>query len=250
MGLFDVPGPLFDVLERLWSLALPPLGRLILWAVLAAALSMTLYWLLSQQRRIGHIKLELKAARERLNRFDGELSHAWPLIGGLLRLSLRHFYVVLWPALLASLPILCLIVWLSTTYGYDYPRSGGEITLHTVPQDLTARWVTDVETSAEAPADAVRLPRIVVTNGEDQVVGQVALSAPVPTLHERRWWNFLIANPGGYLPADSPVRRIDVDLPRQEFLSVGPQWIRTWEATFFTVLVLCSLAIKIGFKIE
>ena len=250
MGLFDVPGPLFDVLDRLWGLALPPVGRLVLWAILGAALSMALYYLFSAQRRIGRIKAEIAVARQRLNRFDGELGEAWPLIGGLLKLSLRHFAVVLWPAVLASLPVLCLIIWLSSTYGYDYPRSGAEISLHTVPGNLTARWVSDVETTADAPAEAVRLPRIVVTNDRDQVIGQVALSAPIPTLHERRWWNFLIANPAGYLPTGSPIERIDLDLPRQEFVGIGPSWLRTWEATFFVVLLLCSIGIKVGFRVH
>src|SRR6185436_16008877 len=56
MGLLDLPAPFFDFVDRSLLGALPPLLRLILWAIAGAAISLTLYRLLSPQRRIAQAK--------------------------------------------------------------------------------------------------------------------------------------------------------------------------------------------------
>jgi hypothetical protein len=81
------------------------------------------------------------------------------------------------------------------------------------------------------------------------VVLERPLSAPVTVLHKTQWWNVLVANPLGYLPPDSPLDRVEIDLPRRELLPFGPWWLRTWEFVFFTTLVAVSLVIKMLFRL-
>ena len=59
VGLFDLPAPLFAWLDGLLSGLAPPTLRLVLWGLVAAALSMGIYWLLSPQERIARAKAKL-----------------------------------------------------------------------------------------------------------------------------------------------------------------------------------------------
>ena len=88
-----------------------------------------------------------------------------------------------------------------------------------------------------------------MTNVDGDVVGDIALAAPVPTIHKKQWWNRLIGNPLGYLPADSDIDAIEIALPERDYLGFGPSWLRPWYVLFFTILVVGSLAIKMAFRI-
>jgi hypothetical protein len=82
------------------------------------------------------------------------------------------------------------------------------------------------------------------------VVERVALSAPVPTIHKRQWWNALVGNPIGYLPDTSRLESIELALPQKEYLTVGPAWLRAWYVVFLGALLVVSLAIKVAARIE
>jgi hypothetical protein len=90
----------------------------------------------------------------------------------------------------------------------------------------------------------------VVTAAGGEVIGDIALAAPVPTIHKKQWWNTLIGNPLGYLPDDGAIEAIAFDLPEKDYLGFGPGWLRPWYVLFFTILVIGSLAIKIVGRIE
>jgi hypothetical protein len=60
----------------------------------------------------------------------------------------------------------------------------------------------------------------------------------------------LIGNPIGYLSANSPLEWIELGLPQQEYLPLGPSWLRAWYVVFFGVLLAASLAIKVAARIE
>jgi hypothetical protein len=157
------------------------------------------------------------------------------------RLSFSQLGLVTWPALVASLPALCLIVWLSTAYSYGFPQPGEAVAAHTFPERASAELVQPFE-----PGPG----RIRVADADGQLIDELDLPAPVGSLHKRVWWNALIGNPAGYLPADWPIERIEVELPRKEYLTFGPDWARSWQALFFGVLLAASLAIKLAFRIE
>ena len=246
MGLLDLPAPLFATLDSLLSGLAPPTLRLVLWGVVAAVLSMGAYWLLSPQTRIAKAKADALAARRALDAYDGELAEAWPLMGRVLRTALRQLGLVTSPALLGSLPVLAMLAWLSTTYGHAFPPDGADIPVRTTPEAGEAR-VQPVQAEADAAAEG---HQIVVLDAAGNVVERFLLSAPVPTIHKRQWWNALIGNPIGYLPDSSRLEWVELGLPQREYLSVGPSWLRAWYVVFFGVLLAASLAIKIAARIE
>lgn len=243
MGLFDLPAPALTWLDMWFAAALPAVGRLVLWSVVAAVLTMALYWWLSPQQRIAEAKRRLAAAKGALDRFNGEFKDAWPLMRTMLSQALRQVGLVIGPALVAMVPVLCLIAWLSSTYGHRFPEAEAAIHVQTFPEAFSA-------TLSAAPSTAAPHPRLLLTDGAGQVVHEQTLDAPVTTLHKRQWWNVLIGNPAGYLPDALGVERIDIALPRHQYLPFGPAWLRGWEAVFFVGLFITALTIKLGFRIH
>ncbi len=244
MGIFDLPAPLFVWADQALGGFLSPTLRLVFWGLIGAVLSMGLYWLFSPQGKLTDVKVRALEARRQLNAFDGEFAEAWPMMRRMLGLSLKQLAMTTLPALLASLPVLALIVWLGTAYGYNMP-DGGEIGVHTTP-------ASDVSGEVRTPENASpgNPPRLVVTEQGGEVIGDISLDAPVPTIHKKRWWNALIGNPLGYLPEDGRIDAIAFDLPEKDYLGFGPGWLRPWYVLFFTILVLGSLAIKMVGRIE
>ena len=206
---------------------------------------MGLYWLLSPQGKLTDVKLRAIAARRDLNAFDGDFAEAWPLMRSMLGLSFRQLGMTTMPALLASLPVLALIVWLSSSYGYNLPESEGITSVQTTPEtDVSGAFRTGGNASPENPL------RLVVTESGGDVISDISLAAAVPTIHKKQWWNTLIGNPLGYLPEDGEIDAITFELPEQDYLGFGPGWLRPWYVLFFTILVLGSLAIKWLARIE
>lgn len=242
MGLFDAAAPVLFWIDNRAAEILPPLVRLILWGVIGAVVSMLLYRALSPQDRIARDKREIRDARRDLDEFDGEFADAFPLIRRLLRLSLQQVGRVGWPAVVASLPLLFLLGWLSTAYAYGYPPPGKTPEIKTSPSRLHAEWV--------ANRNSGRVPHVVVADGNQRIVADIGLAAPVPVVHKRQWWNLLIGNPVGYLPDDAAVDEIRISLPQKTYLPFGPAWMRGWELTFFCSLVLVSVFIKVVAGIE
>jgi hypothetical protein len=242
VGLFDLPAPMFAFLDHGFGVVAPPVVRLVLWGLIGAVVSMGAYWLLSPQRRIAEAKARALEARRELDAYDGELSGAWPLMRRMLRAALRQLGLVTAPAVLASLPVIAMLAWLSTAYGYALPAGQAPVDVHTVPDGFQARLAPSQMPAAEH--------QIVVTDQEGRVIERIPMAAPVSTIHKRQWWNSLIGNPAGYLPDQAAVDRVELDLPERQYLSIGPTWLRAWYVVFFASLLVGSLAIKFAWRIE
>lgn len=238
MGLLDLPAPLLAWTDGLLARAVAETARVVIWAAAAAVLSMLLYWLLSPQRRLRLLAVEERALRERLSDTSAQLSDGLNSAGRLLRLALLRIGLVLLPACIAALPVVCIMAWLHTHYAYAIPPADAEVPVRVEPQAATARFV------AGAPA------RVEVHNGDGALLQSVPIDAAVPVVHKRVWWNALIGNPLGYLPDDSAIERIEIGLPAKRYLAIGPAWMRSWEALFITALLAGSLAIKLLFRIR
>jgi hypothetical protein len=243
MALFDVAAPLFDWVDGLAAMGLPSWLRLALWGALAATASMLLYRWLSPQESIRSGKNQLRQAQARLNSFDGELAGAWPLMREMLAAAFRQVARVGVPAIVASLPLLFLLNWMSTTYGYAYPLEGATLQIRTEPERFKAQWMAPERSQSDSA------PHILISDEQNRKLLEARMPAPVPVIHKRKWWNVLFGNPVGYLPDNAPVDRIQARLPRQQHLPFGPGWLRGWEFLFFTTLVLVSAGLKIKLKI-
>ncbi|MDP1625701.1 hypothetical protein [Parvibaculum sp.] len=228
MGFFDLPSPLFRLLDMPLA-PLPPAFRLVVWALVASLLSMWLYKILSPQKKLVETEAAALAARRELNAYDGEFDGAWPLISRVFRTAGKRLWLALPPAVAASLPVLALLVWISNDYGYRFPQEGEAVTAEARPGAFDARMMER---------------RVVVRAADGEIVSDVPLARPVPVVEKRHWWNALIGNPAGYLPEAGPVERIELSLPAVEVLPFGPSWLRGWEVLFFTLLVAFSLIIK------
>lgn len=242
MGLLDLPGPLYGWMDGVFATVLPPLARILIWGALAGLGSMALYAVLAPQGRIARGKREVAEAQQALDGHEGSLAEAGPLIGRMLRLALGQVRLTTMPALIASIPLLTLIAWMSTAYGHRFPEPGETPPVEAQPAAYVAEWVPQA-----APEDT---PGVEVRNGDGSRVGLFDLSVPVGVLHEWRWWNALMGNPAGYLPSGSGVERVRVELPRREYLPFGPVWARGWEIPFLTALVAASLGLKVGARIQ
>jgi len=240
LGLLDLPSPVLSLIDSVLAPVLPPLGRIILWAAIGALVSMELYRLLSPQQQITEIKRELLLTQRQLNEFDGPFEEAWTYIRRMLSLAFRRVMIVFPSTLIASLPVLVLIIWADAHYGKSFPPPGQAISVH-ITGDYQGRWV---DTGDGAP------PKAEVMDGTGRRVAEVAVPKPVKTVHKLRWWNILIGNPAGYLPDDAPFDQVEIALPQQQFFSSGPDWLRGWEPVFFASLLLFALTLKIVRRIE
>ena len=238
MGLLDLPSPLFQSADLLMQ-AIPVSVRIAIWAVIGGAVSMWLYGLLSPQEELERVEAEAKDARIKLNAFDGDIDEAGPLIADALRKALRRLWLAFPPALLASLPLLALVVWLSNHYGYQFHDRPSQTAVAVEPGNYNATMERP-----KAAADTKADRHVVVRAAQGRVVSDVPVRAPVPVIEKWKWWNWFLGNPAGYLPEASPVKRVDLSLRRQDVISIGPSWMRGWEFLFFVLLFAASLTVK------
>ncbi len=254
-GIFDLANPLFAGLESTLLDSVPALARLVIWALAASILSMGLYRLLSPQGKIKKTGERATELRKKLAVYDDEFDGLPPLAMALLWASGRHFFLILGPAIAASIPILFLLSWIDQSYGDRLPAPGDIIAVEIAPATAVTTWSSSngVE-RLSSHAWQVRWPTGQEPLSLRESNGATALKLPlahaVDILHKKLWWNYLFANPNGYLPDTSSLDYVSIDLPTRGFLEIGPDWARGWEATFFCVLILASLAIKFLFRVH
>ena len=230
VGFLDLPQPLFDFVDGAVLGSLPPLVRLILWAIAAAVLSLAIYRWLSPQRRITEAKAAAHAARHRLNAHDGDLESALPLMRQSMTLALLHVGLVLPAALVASLPVVALLVWLDGTYGHVFPSHAQAPAIVVEPETYAARWRPDGVGG-----------QIQLQDQHGAEVAQVTLAKPVTRIEKRHWWNVVVGNPAGYLPARGPIEGVTIALPERQYIPVGPDWLRSWFVVAFAALLITSI---------
>ncbi len=230
MGLLDLPEPLFDLIDRTLFWFLPPFARLVVWAVLAAIASILIYKRLSPQAKIARTKAAAIAARRRLNAHQGDLESAMPLMRQSLRLASLQVLLVLPGALMGSLPVLALLVWLDGAYARGFPKEPAVVAVSPAGQ-YVGNWRGDELGGA-----------IQVVDRQGRMVATLPLAKPVPRIEQQHWWNLLIGNPAGYLPDEGPLESVAIALPEREYVSAGPGWVRSWFSIVLPVLLITSLA--------
>ncbi len=252
-GIFDIPAPLLTWADATLAHMLPEHARLVLWAVLAGAASMGLYWLASPQGKLQQAKLDVAEARKALAAYDGPLKGVWPVMGRSLSTSFRHLGLALGPAIVGSLPVLVLMGWMAGHYGYELPAAGEQVRVYAEPAGHALAWPDGIRVDGEGgwtlawpePDQAFSL-----TDSSGRRMLTLPLAQPVPVIHKRVWWNMFFANPLGSLPEDAPADLIGVELQTRIFLPFGPDWMRGWEALFILAVLAASVAVKILFRIR
>jgi hypothetical protein len=258
-GWLDITSPVLSWVDDMLSVVFPSTLRIALWGVLASFGSMLIYKWTSNQTRIAELKAQSLEIRKKLNKFDGDLGELWPLLGRNFAVAGRHLGLTFVPALIASVPVLVVLVWMSNAVDASFPPPGERVVIEAVPdathQVPPLRWeggeveYGDVHGTWTISWPAKQAPmRLVDSDGVTLLA--LPTAAPVSTVHQRRWWNKLIGNPAGYLPSPGDVDAVVLALPRQEFLPFGPQWLRGWIALFFAVVIIASLSLKFLWRLQ
>lgn len=250
MGFFDIPSPIFSWFDTVvLSAVLSPMLKLAFWGIVGSVISMGLYVLLSSQEKLSQLKIEVATTRKELNDYDGEFSGAWKLISKSLKLSGKQIGLTLVPAVLASLPVLFLLVWLGTAYNYNLPTAGETVEITISPASEAIQWnankIEDGKWQLTWPIDNKQL---IDSKGNNIIT--FPMTEAIPILHKWQWWNSLFGNPLGYIPDNSPLEQIDIALPQNEYITIGPDWLHSVEIVFLLFVAICSIIIQFTFRIH
>ena len=256
LGLLDLPAPLWNLLDQmLAAVGLPPALRVLIYAIASAWLCMALYRRLSRQQELGELSAASKILRAELAGYDGPFDGLMSRVQQLMRLSMRHLGLSFGPALACGLPLLFLLPWLSNHFGSAFPAPGTLISVGVDGHREQLTWSpTDLSWNEDIAAWQVPWPQagetMVLRTGE-QALLTLPTPAPSTTVHQRiPLFNLLIGNPAGYLPVSAAVNAVHLNLPDQQLLPFGPQWLRGWLAVYFGAMVLWSLWLKWRWKLQ
>ena len=263
-GLLDWPGVVLGWINAPLVAVLPESLVLAFWALVSSFLTMWVYRHFSNQEQLAALRPQVKAVQKKLSNYDGEFSGLKPLIMENFRLSGRHILLALGPALLAGIPVLFVLVWVSNAYGVKFPEPGTLVQVRAIADADAAtpsQWEWDgaptrLIEGIEAPGTAWSVPwpepgePIALRAADGATVAELPPERPTPVLHKRQWWNALIGNPGGYLEPGNPAAAVHLDLPKKEMLPFGPDWMRGWEFLYFVLLIIGSLALKFIWRIH
>ncbi len=255
-GLLDLPAPALDALDSLLqALHLPALVRVVGYAAACAWIGMRLYGRLSDQPRMTELREQIAQTQRALTAHDGTFADLNVLIRRNLRLSLGQLGLTLRPALIASMPLLFVLPWLSNRFGVEPPRANTHVTVCVEPVAAAG---------ALHPADVLAPPvdgcwQTVWPAGGSGLVfldtrGAVEYTLPPAPrsdiVHKFTFYNWLIGNQDGYLPDSLPVDQIRLALDARALVPIGPAWVHGWEFCFFLVLIVVSVVFKLRWKLH
>ena len=258
-AFFDLLSPLLSLIDDVLSnsLALAPVWRIAFFAALGSVVSMWLFKTLSNQSELAALKQEIKAVQKELARSEMEPGRLRKTIQQNLKLTGRQLWLSLWPALGASIPVLFLLVFSSNQFSVTAPKSDSRV--YVTPQDMQGSPSEFEWLGVNAQWDARKKAWTFYQPGPGQTASlmlgsqkQLGLPTSVPTsvIHQKHWWNYLFANPAGYLDANANIGMFVFNTPTQIIMNWGPGWMRGWLFAFMLFLVLFSVAIKVVWKIH
>lgn len=261
-GLLDWPGVALDAINQPLVSILPEPLVLAFWALVSAWLTMWVYRRFSNQAEMAALKPRIKAVQKKLSSYDGEFRGLTPLIRENFRLAGRQLALALGPALLAGLPVLLVLVWISNAFGVFMPSSGAPVEIRAIAGDDADppewQWhgtrAEPLKTGQAGQTWRVVWPAppqtaaLITARGEDVV--EIPPLHSTPVVHKRKWWNTLIGNPAGYLEPGNPADAVYLELPKKQMLPFGPQWMRGWAFLYFVLLIIGSLGLKLIWRIH
>ena len=271
-SLAELPFPLFDAIDNALAVALPPAARLVLWGVVAGSVAMLLYALCSSQARIREQKTAIASIQARLKAARDDFALTMRLSRANLGASFKLLGMVTGPALLSSLPVAFLLVWVAETFAYAVPAPGTALTMTLTPPTPALRVgppgafhpaaghpaAGSPDPAAAAPTPAASAPAVLTGTLVWPAAGGLSVAdaqgriwshpvtgrRPPVVVRKALWWNWLYGNPAGYLRADSDLQEISLAVPSLEVVGAGPSWLRGWEGVFFASTIVASLVVK------
>lgn len=253
MGFFDLPAPIFDLIDGALAVVMPSVLRLIIWGGFAGWLTMIVYRLLSNQEKIGTLKVLQKKQQKHIAEFDGKFSELLPLIRHTLSLGFRQLGFSLGPALLATVPVVFVVIWVAGEFGHVIPNAQSEVLLSIEPVSTDINWSPLSEVGVTEGGWVIKWPSqgqsITMQEGQQSLL-VLPIERAIPVIHKKRWWNLLVANPLGYLPKDGRTDVVHIDLPEAVIIGSGPGWMRGWVFSFFMSFLLSSFGFKLLLRLD
>jgi len=258
MAFFDILTPVLSLFDDMIEPFTNAFIRLVFWAGIAASISSVIFKKLSNPKKISALKVKLKIMQDQLNQHEGEFTELKKLAINTIKLSMERMVLTFIPALLASVPVIFLLTYLSNRYELQQPTAQ-----EVVP--ITINWENlDTNNTVSVFNGNVLIKRedvrSIIWPEKDQVFRLIdnttnleVLMFPSPissVIHKKQWWNSLIGNPAGYLDEDSQITNIQFNYQQQEIISFGPKWIRGWLFIFFFMTLVFSVAFLFIFKIK
>jgi hypothetical protein len=232
-------------------------ARLIVWGIVGGAAVMGLYALVSPQQKLAAVQREANEARQAMLQHEGDLKEGWALMGRSIALALKRLALAVGPSLLAGLPVLVLLIWMSGVYAHRLPQAGTRVGVEVRGVETSAvHWrPTDAATLNEQQQRwRVRWPSageaVTLTADAGRPVLRLPIRAPAARVTPPRWWHGLFAPPGGVLPEDSRVTAVHVDLPPRALWPGAPGWLQPWWVTFLGAVPVTALTVKLAFRIH
>jgi hypothetical protein len=216
---------------------------------------MALYWLVSPQRKLHEIARRSRESRHRLlDTSRTELPESLAAARELIRWSGAQLLMTLLPAVVAAVPFLALLTWVSDRYGYELPRGGDPVTVAVTPEGTRVQSVPAGLRSEDPSRLTIAWPApgrpLLLLDTEGRNLVRLTGDHPVTRIQKSAWWNWLLGNPAGYLPHATRDESITYDLKTREFLALGPSWARSPESLFIVAAFVVSLALKCAFNIR
>ncbi len=259
IALFDLLSPALSRVDDVLSggLALAAVWRIAIFAALGSIASMALFKGLSNQVELADLKQQIRTVQKSLAGSQLESGELRTIIQRNLKLTGRQLWLSLWPALLASLPLLFLLAFSSNQFGVEKPAA--DFRVYVTPKDfqgspsefkwhgVNAQWDARKKAWTFYQPDAGQTA-LLMSGGQEQL--SLPTSVPTSVLHHKRWWNYLLANPAGYLDANVDIGLIEFNTPQQVIINWGPEWMRGWLFAFMLFLIVFSVVIKVVWKIH
>ena len=258
MGFFDLLSPVLSWFDNLVSPFTNEFVRITFWALVSALITSLVFKKLSNPDKISSLKTDLKAKQKELNNHDGEFSEIKDLAIDTMKLSIKRMGLTFMPAMLASIPIIFVLTYLSNNYGLMQPNTGDpipiQVTWEQSSKESLISIVQDGKTlesgeinSINWPSDSKAIELVEKQNSNILIQFPSQLSS---IIHKKQWWNSLIGNPIGYLNDDSNVSHIEFAFKNNKIIEIGPEWMHGWLFVFFFMTILFSIVFLFIFKIK
>jgi hypothetical protein len=234
---------LFDSMQALLATLLPATAQLYLWGAVSGILAILIFHLLTDYRRLEAVKAEAGRARMAALHFDGDFGDLGPVIKKLLGNSLHGLWLRLIPVACAVLPFLILMPWAETQFGYELPAAGEQIQVRVAPP--TEVLISSAIEPAEDEGDYRLLwpdegHTVDIRDGGDLVLITLPPAVAKSAIDSKAWWNSLLDLPP-YLPADSPVKRLELGLAARNHSQTKYAFVNHWDFHFTVAACIAAL---------
>lgn len=248
--------PIFDKIDSWTATFLPFPVQNLFWGIIAGIFAFFVYWWLSNQATISDIKNEMKSIRKKM--FDSSLDDKAEynaLAKKNLSLSFNLLGKIFTPAILSIIPVIIIALWYDANHSYVIPFNKEKVTVTAVPNNHNLDILPSVNMSIENDGSIVIQPlsksdEIAVLGDTKQIYSGTPFIKPIPYITKKKWWNFILRSPVGYLSADSMIDVIFFNYPEKILFKKMPHFINGWELLFFVGIFITALPLRLIFKVR